>query len=95
MNSVETLRCQSTKRIELIVWSGTVELLAFRLGLRPADLLAALARVQDLRAVPIKLSVDLANSGPVFSAVRRRLAAGSEAANGGSDGRLCTTVDVY
>lgn len=86
---------ESDPTVLLVAWSGPTSALAARLGLRPADLLAALARVQDLRAVPIKLSVDLANSGPVFSAVRRRLAAGSEAANGGSDGRLCTTVDVY
>lgn len=76
MNAAETLRCQSMKRIELIVWSGSVELLAFWLGIRPDDLLAALGRVQDLRAVPIRLDIALANNAPVWSAVRRRLAAG-------------------
>ena len=81
MNAAETLRCQSMKRIELIVWSGSVELLAFWLGIRPDDLLAALGRVQDLRAVPIRL--DEQRAGLV----------GGSAATGG--GRLCATLDVY
>lgn len=78
-----------SRRIELVVWRGELETLALRLGIRPDDLLAALGRVQDLRASPIKLTVDLANTAPVWSAVRRRLAAVPDTATSARVARLC------
>ena len=73
MNDRERLLSQSQKRVELIAWSGTVDSLAFRLGMRTEKLIEALGRVQDLRSTPIKIEVSLARTAPVFAAAKRVL----------------------
>ena len=69
----EKLFSQSLKRVEIIAWSGTLDSLAFRLGMRTDKLIEALGRVQDLRSTPIKVEVSLARTAPVFAAARRAL----------------------
>ena len=71
----QQLRERALKRVELVAWSGSLECLAFRLGIPTDVLLTALGRVQDTRRSPIKIDISLANSTPVWSAARRRLAA--------------------
>ncbi len=73
MNERERILSQSLKRIELVAWSGTVDALALRLGLRTDKLIEALGRVQDLRNTPIKVEVSLARTAPVFAAAKRVL----------------------
>ena len=73
MNDRERILSQSLKRIELVAWSGTVDSLAFRLGMRTDKLIEALGRVQDLRSTPIKVEVNLARTAPVFAAAKRVL----------------------
>ena len=69
----DRLLSQSLKRVEIIAWSGTVDSLAFRLGMRTEKLIEALGRVQDLRNTPIKIEVSLGRTGPIFAAAKRVL----------------------
>ena len=62
--------------VHLVVWSGPVSALAARLRITPSALIAALRMAgRDVSKSAISLPVDLANTAPIWSAVRRRLAA--------------------
>ena len=73
MNERERILSQSLKRIELVAWSGTVDALALRLGMRTDKLIEALGRTQDMRSTPLKIEVNLGRTGPVFAAAKRAL----------------------
>lgn len=85
------------RHIEIVCWRGDVDALALRLGCAPADLLMRLQAVgRNVTRTPIRLDVSLANTAPIWSAVRRRLAPAPDAANSAIDGRLCATMaDEY
>lgn len=73
MNDRDRLLSQSLKRVEIIAWSGTVDALAFRLGMSHAELITALTRTQDLRRGTIKIEISPTNTAPIFAAAKRAL----------------------
>ena len=64
---------QSLKRVEIVVWSGSLDCLAFRLGMSHEELITALTRSRDLRRGTVKIEVAMARTAPVFAAAKRAL----------------------
>ena len=64
---------QSLKRVEIVVWSGSLDCLAFRLGMSHEELITALTRSRDLRRGTVKIEVAMARTAPIFAAAKRAL----------------------
>ena len=64
---------QSLKRVEIVVWSGSLDCLAFRLGMSHEELITALTRSRDMRRGTVKIEINLARTAPIFEAARRAL----------------------
>ena len=64
---------QSLKRVEIVVWSGSLDCLAFRLGMSHAELITALTRSRDMRRGTVKIEVAMARTAPIFEAAKRAL----------------------
>ena len=60
--------------VELVAWRGDYTALAATLRMNPEELLNRLHRLtRGARKSPLRVEVALANDGPVFGALRRRL----------------------
>ena len=64
----------SPPAVDLVLWSGNTEQIATRLGCKEADLVRHLRRVaRKERGGRITIDLHLANSAPVFAALKRRI----------------------